>query len=113
MNPDEMSSGAGLGVLYVRDIARLRRVSLSAARAWLAALEARSDGDLVHRVGNRLCITERAYESVLSGGGSEPSLRREVLLIRREMQRLASRLRLVEARQKSGGSRQSTTFEAE
>jgi hypothetical protein len=102
-----------LRVLYVRDMAKLRRVSVSAARAWLAALEARSDGDLVHRVGNRLCITERAYASVLSGGGPEPSLRREVLLLRREVQRLASRLRRVEAQQDPTRSRQSTRIENE
>jgi hypothetical protein len=48
---------------------------------------------------------------VLSGGGPEPTLRREVLLLRREVQRLASRVRRIEAHQNQLHHDKSTTID--
>lgn len=89
-----------LRVLYVRDVAALRRVSLSAARTWLAGLQAR--GEPVQRVGNRLCITQGAYEALLTGRSPAPNLAREVAQLRREVQRLASRVRGLEGARRKG-----------
>jgi hypothetical protein len=84
-------------VLYVADVARILRVSLSTARAFLGQLEQRSEGDLVHRRGRKLCITERALNAVLSGGEAGPSLRRHVAALDRQVRRLARRVEALES----------------
>ena len=56
-------------VLYAADIAKLRGISGRAARGWLASLEAEA-GSKVRRVGNKLCISRRAF--LMPGGGGTP-----------------------------------------
>ena len=51
--------------LYARDIAERRRISLSAARRWLAELAEKHGPLIVGRVGNRLFTTEEALARVV------------------------------------------------
>ena len=50
--------------LYAGDIATLRGVSQSTARAWMAALERQHGSRVVGRIGKRLFTTERALSLV-------------------------------------------------
>ncbi len=54
-------------VLYARDIATIRGVSIRAARAWLARLERRFGSSAVVRDGRQLTIAEDALARVLAG----------------------------------------------
>jgi hypothetical protein len=83
-------------VLYVADVAKILRVSLSSARAYLVELEERFEGELVHRRGTKLFITERALNLALSGKAIEPSVRRHLAALDRQVRRLTERLRAVE-----------------
>lgn len=85
-------------VLYVADVARMMRISLSSARAYLVQLEERFEGELVQRRGKKLFITEQALNLALSGRAIEPSVRRHVAALDRQVRRLTERLRAVEAR---------------
>ena len=55
--------------LYARDIAERRRISVSAARRWLAELEEKHGALVVGRVGHRLFTTEEALAQVVPGFG--------------------------------------------
>jgi hypothetical protein len=65
-------------LLFARDVARQRGVSLSTARAWLATLERTHGAKVVIRVRNRLCTTEEALATVFPG-----STTRDEVLLRR------------------------------
>jgi hypothetical protein len=58
-------------VLYAADIAKLLGISPRAARLRLAAREA-EPGSGVRRVGNKLCISRKAFDSWMPGGAGVP-----------------------------------------
>jgi septation ring formation regulator EzrA len=58
-------------VLYAADVAKLRGISGRAARGWLASLEAEA-GSHVRRVGNKLCISRRAFDRLMPGAAGTP-----------------------------------------
>ncbi len=84
-------------VLYVADVAKIMRIGLSSARAFLVNIEARSEGELVFRRGRKLCITERSLGLALSGGGTDQGVRRHVSALDRQMRRLTTRVQALEA----------------
>ena len=95
---ESAAGGMAMGhVLYVADVAKVMRVGLSTARAFLVDIEARSEGELVFRRGRKLCITERSLAVALSGGGIDQSVRRHVSALDRQMRRLTMRVQALEA----------------
>jgi hypothetical protein len=97
----EHADGQELRVLYVPDVAKILRISLSAAREFLAGLESRFEGDGVVRIGRKLAITEATLRRVLAGWAPDASLRRNVAALERRVQRFNKRLRTLEAMQAS------------
>jgi hypothetical protein len=84
-----------LKYLCARDIAERRRISLSAARRWLAELEAKHGPLVVGRIGHRLFTTEEALARVMPGFGSrrtDPSAALE-----ERLRRLARSVRVMQA----------------
>ena len=100
MSEPRESSGDGIAmgrVLYVADVATTMRIGLSSARAFLVGVEARSEGELVFRRGRKLCITERSLAVALSGGGTDPGVRRQLSALDRQVRRLTTRVQSLEA----------------
>lgn len=86
----EAATRPNVTLLFVTDVAKLRKISRSAARAWLASLEREHGARVVQRLGRKLCTTERALAAVLPDAG-------EHTLPSRRLNALESRIRRVAA----------------
>lgn len=81
--------------LYASDIAERRRISVSAARRWLAELEEKHGPLVVGRVGRRLFTTEEALARVVPGFGGR---RKDVgAVLEERLRRLARTVRGMKA----------------
>ncbi|HEY2511735.1 MAG TPA: hypothetical protein VGI39_12795 [Polyangiaceae bacterium] len=81
-------------LLFTRDVAALRGVSLSTARAWLVALEREHGDAVVGRVGTRLVTTEGALARALPGEDRQNALAAQrIPALEAKLERLAQRVR--------------------